>query len=101
MVFSDPVDMLYEEDVRIGKRKREPSRRNTFPGQYDQRVDSISQCVQFLTILGERPRCRICAKLDCADGTITDEEFQRIKEYCVNPIECRIASMDKLGNTGR
>ncbi|MGI6669175.1 MAG: phosphoribosylformylglycinamidine synthase [Acetivibrionales bacterium] len=93
MVFSDPpVDMLYEEDVRIEKGKRAFAT-EYLPGQYDQRADSISQCVQFLT-LGERPRCRT-AKLIVLDGTITDEEFQRIKEYCVNPIECRIASMDK------
>lgn len=93
VVFSDPpVDMLYEEDIRIAEGERVFAM-EYLPGQYDQRADSVSQCVQFLTS-GERPRCRT-AKLIVLEGAITDDDFQRIKAYYINPIESRIASMDK------
>ena len=93
VVFSDPpVDMLYEEDIRIAEGERVFAM-EYLPGQYDQRADSVSQCVQFLTS-GERPRCRT-AKLIVLEGAIADDDFQRIKAYYINPIESRIASMDK------
>lgn len=45
------------------------------PGQYDQRADSASQCVQLLTA-GERPQV-ISAKVVSLEGDITDEEFEK------------------------
>ncbi len=63
------------------------------PGQYDQRADSAAQCIQLLTA-GERPDV-LSAKVIAVKGDITDEEFEKIKSYIINPVESRAASMDK------
>ena len=62
------------------------------PGQYDQRADSAAQCIQLLTA-GERPIVA-SAKVIAVCGDITDEEFEKIKSYVINPVESRVASMD-------
>ena len=63
------------------------------PGQYDQRADSAAQCVQLLT-QGERPQV-VSAKLIAVKGDITDAEFAKIQNYLINPVESRLASLDK------
>ncbi|MFR5876127.1 MAG: phosphoribosylformylglycinamidine synthase [Eubacterium sp.] len=62
------------------------------PGQYDQRADSAAQCIQLLTA-GERPVVA-SAKVIAVKGDITDEEFEKIKSYIINPVESRVASME-------
>ena len=62
-------------------------------GKYDQRADSASQCVLLLTA-GERPQV-ISAKVVSLEGDITDEEFEKIKSYMINPVESRVASLEK------
>lgn len=62
------------------------------PGQYDQRADSAAQCIQLLTA-GERPDV-LSAKIIAVKGNITDEEFEKIKSYIINPVESRVASLD-------
>ena len=63
------------------------------PGQYDQRADSAAQCIQLLTA-GERPEVA-SAKVIAVKGDITDAELDKIKAYVINPVESRLASMDK------
>ena len=63
------------------------------PGQYDQRADSAAQCIQLLTA-GEMPKVT-SAKVIAVKGDITDAEFDKIKNYIINPVESRVASMDK------
>ena len=63
------------------------------PGQYDQRADSAAQCIQLLTA-GERPDV-LSAKIIAVKGDITDDEFEKIKSYIINPVESRVASMDR------
>lgn len=63
------------------------------PGQYDQRADSASQCVQLLT-QGERPKV-VTAKLVGIKGNITDDDFIKIQHYLINPVESRLASLEK------
>ena len=63
------------------------------PGQYDQRADSAAQCVQLLT-QGERPQV-LTARVVAVKGDITDEQFEKIQSYLVNPVESRIASLEK------
>ena len=62
------------------------------PGQYDQRADSAAQCIQLLT-QGERPLVA-SAKVYLLRGDISDEQFEKIKSYIINPVESREASMD-------
>jgi phosphoribosylformylglycinamidine synthase len=63
------------------------------PGQFDQRADSCAQCIQILTG-GERPRIR-SAKLYMVDGSLSAAEFREIKNYLINPVEAREASLEE------
>ncbi len=92
-VFSEPaVDVVYEElpdltaDDRIFAVEY-------LPGQFDQRADSCEQCIQ---ILRQGERCRVRnARVYIVSGNITDEDFQRLKSYIINPVESREASLEK------
>ena len=48
------------------------------PGQFDQRADSASQCIQILS-RKERPAVR-SAKVYVLEGEVSDEDFERIKK---------------------
>ncbi|WP_422487033.1 phosphoribosylformylglycinamidine synthase [Gudongella sp. DL1XJH-153] len=61
------------------------------PGQYDQRADSAEQCIQIL--LGDMDAKVKAAKVLLLVGEITDEDFKRVKEYIINPVDSREASM--------
>lgn len=63
------------------------------PGQFDQRADSAAQCTQIMTE-GEKPVVRT-AKIVILSGDISDEELEAAKNYSINPVEARPASMDK------
>ena len=92
-VFSEPpVDDLYEEQIEI------PQKGHVFsveflPGQFDQRADSAVQCVQFLNE-DENPIIKTAVTYMII-GDITDEEFGRIKSYCINPVDSRETDMVK------
>ncbi|NMB97777.1 MAG: phosphoribosylformylglycinamidine synthase, partial [Clostridiaceae bacterium] len=87
-----PVDVVYDEVYQIAEGQKVFAV-EYLPGQYDQRADSASQCIQML-IRGERPVCKT-AKLIVLEGDISDEEYNKIKDYCINPIETREAALDK------
>lgn len=87
IVFSEPpVDVLYEETLP------EDAGNAVFsveylPGQFDQRADSAEQCVQLLNET-EQPVIR-SAVTYAFTGTVTEEDLQRIKDYCINPVDSR------------
>ena len=92
-VFSEPnADDVYDEEFDAGQGWRVFAM-EYLPGQYDQRADSAAQCVQLLT-QGERPRVA-SARVICLKGALTDEQFQRVQHYLVNPVESRVASLEK------
>ena len=62
------------------------------PGQFDQRADSASECIQLIS-QGERPEVR-SAKVYVLSGQITPEEVAEIKKYVINPVEAREASLE-------
>ncbi len=62
------------------------------PGQFDQRAQSASECVQLISA-GERPAIR-SAKVYILDGELSDAEIQSIHKYVINPIEAREASLE-------
>ena len=62
------------------------------PGQFDQRADSASQCIQLMT-QGERPVVR-AAKVYLLAGALTDADLDKIKKYVINPVESREASLE-------
>ena len=87
IVFSEPpVDMLYENTF-----PKEASDRvfsvEYLPGQFDQRADSAEQCVKLLNEK-EEPVIRT-ATTYVLSGSVSDEEFDRIKAYCINPVDSR------------
>ena len=92
-IFSEPnVDNVYGEDYVPGCEYKIFAT-EYLPGQYDQRADSAAQCVQLLT-QGERPTVAT-AKVIAVKGDVSDEEMDKIKAYIVNPVESRIASLEK------
>lgn len=62
------------------------------PGQFDQRADSASECIQLISC-GERPEVR-SAKVYLLEGELTEADVEAIKRYVINPIEAREASLD-------
>ena len=65
----------------------------SLPGQYDQRADSCAACIQLLSG-GERPRAA-CARIYILRGALSDADVEQCKNWLINPVECREASMDK------
>ncbi len=63
------------------------------PGQFDQRADSASQCIQIIS-QGERPIVR-SAKVYALYGDLSENDIAEIKKYVINPVESREASLDK------
>ena len=61
------------------------------PGQFDQRADSASECIQLIS-QGERPTVR-SVKIYVLEGSLSDEALEAIKHYVINPIELREASL--------
>ncbi|MBF0895283.1 MAG: phosphoribosylformylglycinamidine synthase, partial [Atopobium sp.] len=62
------------------------------PGQFDQRADSAAECVQLIS-QGERPLVR-SARLYVLTGNLTEADVAAIKNYLINPVEAREASLD-------
>jgi phosphoribosylformylglycinamidine synthase len=92
-VFSEPpVDDLYEETIEIPANGRVFSV-EFLPGQFDQRADSAVQCVQFLNE-NEEPVIKTAVTYLIV-GNVTDEEFAKIKAYCINPVDSRESGMEK------
>ena len=91
-IFSEPqVDMTYLE---LSEAENERIFAIEYlPGQFDQRADSCSQCIQILT-QGEKPLVRT-ARVFIVTGNITDEAFEQIKNYLINPVESREAQLEK------
>ena len=64
------------------------------PGQFDQRADSASQCIQLMT-KGERPLVRT-AKVYLLEGQLSEENVAAIKKFLINPVECREAELAEV-----
>ena len=91
-VFSEPpVDDVYEGTFPVGKDDFVFSV-EYLPGQFDQRADSAEQCVKFFNE-NETPVIKTAVTY-VLTGTVTDEEKNRIKEHCINPVDSRQAAED-------
>ncbi len=92
-VFSEPpVDILYEETF-ARKDSEQAFSVEYLPGQFDQRADSAEQCVKLLNE-EEEPVIRT-ATTYVIEGTVSEEELERIKHHCINPVDSREASKTK------
>ncbi|MBR6383562.1 MAG: phosphoribosylformylglycinamidine synthase [Lachnospiraceae bacterium] len=92
-VFSEPpVDNYFLEDLKVNDGDKVFSV-EYLPGQYDQRADSAVQCVQFLNA-EENPTIQTAITY-VLEGNVSDEELEKIKAYCINPVDSREASITK------
>ena len=93
IVLSEPnADVIYEETLPVETGWRVFAM-EYLPGQYDQRGDSAEQCVQLLT---QGERCKVLtARVIALKGDLTDEEQKKVEDYLINPVESRLASLDK------
>ncbi len=90
-VFSEPQLDIVSDEIETGDAYVFAV--EYLPGQFDQRADSASQCIQIIS-QGERPLIRT-AKVYCLYGELTDEDIAKIKKYVINPVEAREASLEK------
>lgn len=93
IVLSEPnADVIYEEILPVESGWKVFAM-EYLPGQYDQRGDSAEQCVQLLT---QGERCKVLtARVIALQGDITEEELAKVEEYLINPVESRLASLEK------
>ena len=93
-IFSEPqVDNYFVEDY--------PVEENTkvfgvefLPGQFDQRANSLSECLQILSS-GKKPIAK-SAKIYILSGNLTDNDIEKIKKYIINPVDSRECSLEKF-----
>ncbi len=86
-IFSEPpVDMLYEESLPLKDGEKHFSV-EALPGQFDQRADSAMQCVKLLSE-DEEPVIK-SATTYLIGGSFSDEDFSKIKAFCINPVDSR------------
>ncbi|MCE1228335.1 MAG: phosphoribosylformylglycinamidine synthase [Firmicutes bacterium] len=92
-VFAEPpVDDVHPETLALADDERALSI-EYLPGQYDQRADSASQCLQLVTH-GARPTVA-CARVIVLKGQLSDATFERVRSYLINPVDSREASAAK------
>jgi phosphoribosylformylglycinamidine synthase len=92
-IFSEKtVDDVYEENLELNKEDRVFAV-EYLPGQYDQRADSAVQCIQILT---QKENIKVLSsKIYILKGQISEENFIKIKNYCINNVDSREALMEK------
>ena len=89
-IFSEPpVDYVYEEDFPKEEGDTVFSV-EYLPGQFDQRADSAEQCVKLLKET-EEPVIKT-ATTYVISGSLTKEELDAVKAFCINPVDSREAS---------
>ena len=88
-VFSEPqVDLVTREADTDGASVFAVE---YLPGQFDQRADSVAQCIQIIS-QGERPDVRT-ARVYLLYGALTDAELAAVKKHVINPVDSREASL--------
>ena len=95
-VFSEPpVDFCFHSEFPLSPQEQAFSI-EYLPGQFDQRADSAAQCIQIMTHR-DRPRiqtARMVVLKSSVDGGIPQEDIVKIKNYCINPVDSREASLE-------
>ena len=93
-VFSEPpVDTLYEEEFPYDAENDRVFSVEFLPGQFDQRADSAVQLEKFLNE-DEEPVIK-SATTYVIEGKVTDEEFESIKAFSINPVDSRETGLEK------
>ena len=92
-VFSEPqVDDYFDETYTFDQNDKVFAV-EFLPGQFDQRANSLEECLQIISGQ-ERPICK-SAKVYILKGNVSDEELKTIKNYLINSVDAREASLEK------
>jgi len=92
-ILSEPnLDQVYYEEIP-GLGDERVFAIEYLPGQYDQRADWASMCAEIVNE-GKRPNIN-SARVIVIENTISDQEFDKIKDYLINAVDSREASLDK------
>ncbi len=97
-VFSEPqVDQVFNNMDDVLAMSDSNDQVNVFaveylPGQFDQRADSASECIQLIS-QGERLDVK-SAFVYVLEGALTDDDISAIKHYVINPVEAQEASLE-------
>ena len=92
-ILSEPnLDQVYYEEIP-GLCDERVFAIEYLPGQYDQRADWASMCAEIVNE-GKRPNIN-SARVIVIENTISDQEFDKIKDYLINAVDSREASLDK------
>ncbi len=92
-IFSEPPvdDIRFDEPgLKAGDRVFSVE---YLPGQFDQRADSAVQCIQFLKE-DENPVIKTAVTY-IISGSISDDEFAKIKSDIINPVDSRETGLEK------
>lgn len=93
IIFSEPnVDKIFDEELPLSNNIISFAV-EYLPGQFDQRADSASQCLQMIT--GRDNNIVSYAKVILIEGTPDGPDIEKIKSYFINPVEAREASREK------
>ncbi|QQO10335.1 phosphoribosylformylglycinamidine synthase [Breznakiella homolactica] len=95
LVFSEPqCDRVFYSDSFPVQKGSYVFAVEYLPGQYDQRADSAEQCIE-LTV-GVKPLVRTARifMLRGKGGTLSDAALGAIKNYLINPVDSREASLE-------
>ena len=93
-ILSEPqVDDVYEETAPTPAEDEWVLAVEYLPGQFDQRADSASQCIQ-LSTMKQRPTVRT-ARLYYIRGALSEEDKAKIRKTLINPVEAREAKLSK------
>ena len=92
-IFAEiPLDKIYQEELTIASDEKAFAV-EYLPGQYDQRADSAEQCIQILNN-DENPKVRT-ARVIILKGDLSQADLEKIKDYYINPVDSREASLEK------
>ncbi len=92
-IFSEPqVDICYEEEY-VPEKGEIVFGSQFLPGQFDQRANSLSECLQIIT--GGQKLLAKSAKIYVLKGNLSEEEIEKIKKYLINPVDSMECSLEK------
>ncbi|MCL2354711.1 MAG: phosphoribosylformylglycinamidine synthase, partial [Oscillospiraceae bacterium] len=92
-IFSEPqVDLCFEEEYPFEESDKVFGI-EFLPGQFDQRANSLSECLQILTE-GQKPVSKN-ARIYILKGNITEEDVAKVKKYLINPVDSRECALEK------
>ena len=96
-VFAEPaIDTVYEETMPEMTGSAIFFAVEYLPGQYDQRADSAAQCIKLMNSAADAT-VRF-ARVIVLEGSLTQQQAEAVKSYCINPVDSQLASAEKPEN---